>query len=77
MLHQLLTSPSKSFESHLLSNNQSTRSDIIDNNTPNPNKNPNNRSPHYRPRHSYSHSSETTLIPTDNSNSISGNNVNK
>ena len=51
---------------------QSDRSDIIENNTPNITDNPNNKSPQYRPRHSYLQSSDTNI--TD---SISGNNLNK
>ncbi|CAF2649276.1 unnamed protein product [Rotaria sp. Silwood2] len=63
ILHELLTSPSKSVETDLLSKIQSARNDI--------NENCNNKSPQYRPRHSYCHSSETKFISKDNLNKTS------
>ncbi|CAF4846049.1 unnamed protein product, partial [Rotaria sp. Silwood1] len=60
ILHGLLTSSSKSVDTNLLSNIQSTHNDI--------NEDRNNKSPQYRPRHSYFHSSETLCISKDNLN---------
>jgi hypothetical protein len=68
-VHHLLASPPKSNESDSLSSIQSPQSDIIDRS--------NNKSPQYRPRHSYFPSSETTSIPSNSTEFISGNNRNK
>ncbi|CAF1263352.1 unnamed protein product [Rotaria sordida] len=63
ILHGLLTSSSKSVETDLLSSIESTRYNI--------NENRNNKSPQYRPRHSYCYSSETKFRSKDNLNKTS------
>jgi len=76
ILHRSLISPSKSPEPHLLCDIESTRSTVIETNPTNINANA-NKSPQYRPRHSYCHASETKLIPSNSGNSMSENDLNK
>jgi hypothetical protein len=77
MLHRLLTYPSKSTEPHHLSSIHSTRDDVIENSMSNITENPNNKSPQYRPRHSYFNSSKLKQIPSNNTKLKSGKNLNK
>ncbi len=68
-VHHLLASPPKSNESDSLSSIQSPQSDIIDRS--------NNKSPQYRPRHSYVSSSKRKSNSSKNTEFPSKNNLHK
>ncbi|CAF1270697.1 unnamed protein product [Adineta steineri] len=77
VLHRALISSPKQIKTHLFNTTQSMQSNTTEPDTTNIHDSPNNKSPQYRPRHSYIHSLEAKLKLSSNTIFQSENNLNK